>query len=319
MTLPTATTPARIMFTRPVQECLRKVGGDIWSIGGKHHLIRRKCPGDRTWSDGGTSFYGITETPQTDQAQASTSQSDFPIIYEVGKNSAHVIWKIGNAFLKLVIPHTPMATREHNTLDFVKTLLPSSVVIPQVLCHGEWDGRYYILVTQVPGLTLHDAWPHMSPGLKNKCIRQVTEVCSQLAKNTGKRICGIDGGHLQEFFLLKGGYDFSPSMLESNSRDIGMDCTRLCLYHCDLTPGNVLVDLTTGTVGLIDWECAGFVPREWIRTKFCVCGAMDLETTTVDEEEKTDRKAWWSQMDASLEEAGFSTVATAWMEWHTAN
>ena len=34
-------------------------------------------------------------------------------------------------------------------------------------------------------------------------------------------------------------------------------------------PTNVILDYTEGcTVGIIDWEVTGFVPKAWIRTKF---------------------------------------------------
>lgn len=45
-------------------------------------------------------------------------------------------------------------------------------------------------------------------------------------------------------------------------------------------PTNVLMDLTDEDeckVGIIVWEMTGFVPLEWVRTKFLVCWASDLE------------------------------------------
>jgi hypothetical protein len=48
---------------------------------------------------------------------------------------------------------------------------------------------------------------------------------STLQELLGKKMSGIDGGHLPEFYLLKDGKDtnFAPSKLEENSREIGMD------------------------------------------------------------------------------------------------
>jgi serine/threonine protein kinase len=266
------------MSLRPAQEFLRMIDDDHWSLGDQHLLSRTTNQFDGAWSDGEEAFYHITTTIQA--AHSGKPQTHFPIVHEAGKNSAHVIWKIGNAFLKLVIPHSPMITREHDTLDAIRPILPSDVTVPQVLLHGEWGGRYFLVLKEVPGLTLHEAWPRMSPSLRSKCVQRVTELCSQLAKTTGQHISGINGGHLPEFYLLKDDTEtnFAPSNLEANSRDIGMDCSTLCFYHCDLGPGNVLVDLSTEEIAVIDWECAGYVPKVWIRTKFLVCSSMNLET-----------------------------------------
>ncbi|KAH7202538.1 hypothetical protein BKA60DRAFT_581489 [Fusarium oxysporum] len=55
-----------------------------------------------------------------------------------------------------------------------------------------------------------------------------------------------------------------------------MNCSEFLFYHCGLCPENIIVNTTDGSLGLIDWETASFVPREWIRTKFRVPGGSDL-------------------------------------------
>jgi len=301
----------------PAQHFLRMIDNDHWSLGDQYLLSRATNPCDCAWSDGEGSFYRVTAATQA--ALSLKPQTHFPVVHEAGKNSAHVIWKIGDAFLKLVIPHSPMTIREHVTLDAIKTMLPSGITIPQVLLHGEWGGRYFLILKKVPGLTLHKAWPHMSPGLRSNCVQRVTELCSNLAKNTGKHISGINGGHLPEFYLLKDDTetDFTPSNLEASSRDIGMDCSTLRFYHCDLGPGNVLVDLSTEKIGVIDWECAGYVPEVWIRTKFRVCSSMNLETSA-NCEEPHSKEEWRNLMQMSLGACGFADAAESWREWDTA-
>lgn len=54
-----------------------------------------------------------------------------------------------------------------------------------------------------------------------------------------------------------------------------MDCSKFVFGHCDLGPTNIFVDRDQFT--LIDWEMAGYVPLEWLRTKFAICGAMNVE------------------------------------------
>ncbi|VDB89961.1 unnamed protein product [Peniophora sp. CBMAI 1063] len=38
---------------------------------------------------------------------------------------------------------------------------------------------------------------------------------------------------------------------------------RLCFTHGDLTPGNILVNSDYRPVGLVDWECAAWLPEYW--------------------------------------------------------
>jgi serine/threonine protein kinase len=291
-----------------------------WSLGDQYLLSREMNPHGCTWSDGEGSYYRITETTPTIQAnQPWKSQTHFPIVHEAGKNSAHVIWKIWDAFLKLIIPHSSMVTREHDTLNTIQNMLPSGVTIPKVLLHGEWGGRYFLMLTKAPGLTLHEAWPRMDSNLQSKCVQRVTELCVHLAKKTGQHISGMNGSHLPEFYLLKDDTecDFAPPNLEANSREIGMDCSTLCFYHCDLGPGNILVDLETGEVAIIDWECAGYVPEAWIRTKFRVCSSMNLECST-NCEELHSREEWRHLMHTSLGERGFTDAAESWRRWDVA-
>ncbi|QKX63674.1 uncharacterized protein TRUGW13939_10845 [Talaromyces rugulosus] len=62
-------------------------------------------------------------------------------------------------------------------------------------------------------------------------------------------------------------------------------------------------------VGIIDWEMTGFVPKAWIRTKFCVCGAMDFDFTAIDVKRS---KEWRQRVQLQLAQEGFSEVAEAW-------
>jgi hypothetical protein len=211
------------MSLRPAHDFLQTIDNGHWWLGDQHLLSRTTNPCEGAWSDGEGSFYHTTAA--TKVAQLWKPQTHFPIVHEAGLNSSHVIWKTGDAFLKLVIPHSPMITQEHDTLNAIKSILPNGVTIPQVLLHGEWGGRYFLVLKKVPGLTLHEAWPHMSSDLKSQCVQRVTELCVNLARTTGQKMSGIDGGHLPEFYLLKDGKDtnFAPSKLEENSREIGMD------------------------------------------------------------------------------------------------
>lgn len=68
---------------------------------------------------------------------------------------SHAAWKIDNSFLKVSIQESTATTREHVTLDAIHNMaLGLHVRIPEVLYHGEWDGRYYLITNGMPGQTL---------------------------------------------------------------------------------------------------------------------------------------------------------------------
>lgn len=67
----------------------------------------------------------------------------------------------------------------------------------------------------------------------------------------------------------------SPRVPDSR-RALGMECSPLVFYHCDLGPGNIIIDPEDDSIGIIDWETAGYVPKDWIRTKFCLSSGINL-------------------------------------------
>jgi aminoglycoside phosphotransferase (APT) family kinase protein len=103
---------------------------------------------------------------------------------------------------------------------------------------------------------------------------------------------------------------YSHEALLEHCKNIGMTENTFMLYHCDMGPTNVLVDLNNECkVGIIDWEMTGFVPKAWIRTKFCVCGAMDFDFTAIDVKRS---KEWRQRVQLQLAQEGFSEVAETW-------
>lgn len=153
----------------------------------------------------------------------------------------------------------------------------------------------------------------MSVDEKELSVRQVAELCKVLATRKRDRICGVDGNEMPENWIAP--YDckeFSPEELLGYSKDIGMKCDTFMLTHCDLGPSNILVDLANNCqVGVIDWEMAGFMPREWLRTKFWVCGAMNLGLDCTDETLRTEYR---KMIDYKLAKEGFSHVVEQWWD-----
>ena len=138
----------------------------------------------------------------------------------------------------------------------------------------------------------------------------IATICESLAAWTGDKISGVDGHQLSDLFLTKrGSEDCSNENLLRNCQEQGMDCSSLVFYHCDLGPGNIITS-PGGSVGIIDWETAGFVPKEWVRTKFRISSGMDIPAE--DEKARTD---WRRRVAQRLEILGFQDVAAGWASW----
>jgi hypothetical protein len=86
-----------------------------------------------------------------------------------------------------------------------------------------------------------------------------------------------------------------------------MDCSSLVFYHCDLGPSNVLIDMANDSIGIIDWETAGFVPMEWIRTKFRVSSGMNLSSG--------DELDWRRRVMFYMGQMGFTDVVARFVAW----
>jgi serine/threonine protein kinase len=309
---------ADVPSLRPVRESVLEVDNSSWIVADKFIIsLQSTTPSSGLfWSDGADAFYTISELDseqQLPQTRPLSHTSPIKLAHDAG--DANAAWRIGDAFLKVQKLSYPNRTREHMTLNYLHD--PSNAFaltssIPRVLYHNEFNGRYYLITTRIPGETLEKAWPAMDEAAKQACVDQVVATCKELARTENDTICGIDGGELLETWI----YPFSPSKhysheaLLTHCREIGMEEETFVLSHCDMGPTNVLVDLSDGCkVGIIDWEVTGFVPMSWIRTKFCVCGAMNFDFAAEDVER---RKEWRERVQLQLDGEGFPEVAEAW-------
>ncbi|KAK8127941.1 hypothetical protein PG984_009049 [Apiospora sp. TS-2023a] len=301
---------------RPVQESVLEVSDTSWIIGDRLLLSLQptKPLSGCSWSDGQGVFYTISEVSGTiPVTRPLSSTSPIRLVHSAGDCNA--AWAIGEAFLKVQEGGLPSRTHEHITLDYLNDLAnrePFSFRLPHALYHNEFNGSYFLVTSRVPGDTLEVAWQHMGEATKQTCVEQVVGVCQDLARQKGDKICGVDGGELSDTWMKPPNAtdQFSHQVLLSYCQDIGMDCSSLVLHHCDLGPSNIVVDLSEGcTVGVIDWEMTGFVPKDWIRTKFCVCWAMDFDFPGQDIEKSKD---WRERVQFQLAREGFAEVADAW-------
>jgi hypothetical protein len=145
-------------------------------------------------------------------------------------------------------------------------------------------------------------------------IDRIASICLQLAERwKGDTISGVDGCVLANAMLAKNDnpQSFAPQRLLAHCTKMGMDITKPVFYHCDLGPTNILVDPANNpcALGIIDWETAGYVPREWVRTKFHLSSGMDFPDG--DESGKSD---WRRLVARKLGELGFEEVIDGWVE-----
>lgn len=305
------------------EELLRQVNADVWIIGGRLLLCHQTLPGDCSWSDGHGKFFTISKaTALNIQSPTCTRVEPRPnpgiqLIHAAGRSHPHAVWKIGEAFLKVIRPLSPGITREHDTLSALREM-KLDFTIPDVLYHGEWDDRYYLFLSKIPGQAIHEIWPVLKKEEREDCVRRVASICKQLSVREETFIGGLDGKNIPEFYLTQNDAnpDFSRENLLRNCKILGMDCSTFVFYHCDLGPGNIIINPDDKSLGIIDWECAGFVPRAWVRTKFRVCGGMDLEMTP-GTDTNIPRHDWRLQMQQRLGKDGFVDVATNWLQWHS--
>lgn len=224
------------------------------------------------------------------------------LVYQAGNSSA--VWSIGtSAFCKVKL-RVEGATSEAATLAFVQEQKPYFKT-PTILHQAEDNNRSYLFLGRVPGRTLADAWPTLDETWKHYYVEAVVKVCETLEGWKGDMLGGVDGKGIPEEYLVKLGAvtkDFRPEKLTEVCQLMGMGCSRFVFYHADLGPGNIVVEDVprSGTIGIIDWEIAGYFPRGWIRTKFRISSGLDLPNPGV------NKSYWWrSEVQKLLEKHGF--------------
>lgn len=293
----------------PLNESIREIDDNSWIVGNKILLSRQRSPPSGFgWGDGTGSFYVISDAPYPPPpSRPLLATSNIQMVYDAGGVSA--VWSIGNAFCKVKILD-PDATREHITLDYLHKKPSLSFAIPDVHYYAEYNGRYYIILSRLVGQTLIETWPNIDEAMKQHYVSRIADICKELAVWQADSISGVDGQHLSDQYLTRSGLpnDTRPQNLLNNCKELGMDCSTFVFYHCDLGPGNIIV--SGRSIGIIDWETAGFVPKEWIGTKFRVSSGMDLPNS--DQDARVD---WRRRVQRQLEKEGFAEIALQWMAW----
>ncbi|AEO60408.1 hypothetical protein MYCTH_2120439 [Thermothelomyces thermophilus ATCC 42464] len=300
----------------PVNQSLQQIDENSWLFGDRILLTRQASPPpDRpSWGDGNGLYYVVSEPPSPlPPCRPLPADSHIQKLYDAGGVSA--VWRVGDAICKAKKYSDPNMTWEHVTLDHLHNKCPLgqlSFAVPNVIHHVQSKDRYFIIQSRIPGKTLAEAWPSMDESTKEYYVSRIAGICTELAAWTGDGIHGVDGRNLSDLYLtpLHGIEDMSPQNLLRNCANFGMDCSQFVFYHCDLGPGNIIIDPGERSFGVVDWEMAGFVPREWIRTKVRVSSGLDLHGD--DDESRQD---WRRRLQGRLGQDGFPEIADRWMDW----
>ncbi|KAI0537384.1 kinase-like domain-containing protein [Xylaria digitata] len=296
----------------------RQIDDNSWLVAGSLLLCRKPVPDSElaSWSDGNGGFFVLSAASTTpSETQPLSSTGEIRKVYDAGGVSA--VWRVGEAFIKLKEMLSSDATKEHTTLEYLRDRQPLNFRIPDIYYHTDLGNRYLIVLGRLAGRTLNDAWDEMEDTARQEYVCRIAKICMELATWEGEIIGGVDGKQLTDLYLLKSSaeVDFNPDHLLKNCKEIGMDCSSLVFYHCDLGPGNIILDECDGSIGIIDWETAGYVPREWIRTKFRCSSGLDLSERAGQSVPRTD---WRRRVSQELERLGFSDVVEHWPAWHFA-
>lgn len=295
-----------------IKTAIRRVGSDpnAWLAG---NVLLRRLPfisNSADWIDelrGSSYILEKAPIPEPDTVPLG-DDSPIKLVHQAG--DASMVWSVGSrAFCKVKIAHEA-ATPEWATLQFLQTQQPTFQT-PKVLFHAEHQGLSYLILERLPGRTLDLAWPDLSIEWRRHYVEAVAKACIEMAQWRSDRLGGVDGKSIPEYYLQpRGSAGFGT--MSNVCQEIGMDCSDLVFSHFDLGPTNIIVEQqpSTGVIGIIDFEIAGYLPRIWVRTKFRVSGGLNLSQAA-----DPVPTRWRSEVQNMLEGAGFRDCVEAWNAW----
>lgn len=296
-----------------VKESIQQIDQDSWLVGNTTVLRRTRTAENFLWHDIQSGYYyTLNEVNQSPPTYQLPPDSYITLVHESADVSA--VWDLGNAYLKVKrFQDRGQATSENATLNWLSTK-DITFNIPKALYYKKEDDRSYLISSRVPGLTLEKAWTDLSEDEKEYYVTSVANVCKEMMDWTSNTISGVDGGQLPDPWLSPycNPSDYRPETLETNCKQLGLQITAdsiFVFFHNDLAPGNIIINPGQDKIGIIDWEMAGFVPWEWICTKFWVCWGMDSNDTDHDPED------WRLRVARRLGQDGFPEFTEAWKIW----
>ena len=156
----------------------------------------------------------------------------------------------------------------------------TTIPIPRPLLVLPWGRRWYIVMTQIPGVELEDVWPATSNSEKENYIQQLAVFIRQLRRLRspfGSRICSANGRdiwdpRLRTYWTMgpfDNEYTFNRAVIiqvplpQPRPSYFGQDIPhRITFTHSDFARRNIMVRAGQVT-GIVDWETAGWYPAHW--------------------------------------------------------
>ncbi|KAI0110315.1 hypothetical protein GGR51DRAFT_86218 [Nemania sp. FL0031] len=314
---------------------LTTINNDSWLIGDRAILSRRfskPWPTDTlnlisTWtaSDGG--YYAITDAPVIPPSRPWKPGDGPALIHLAGGVGATIddsgvaaltakcVYSIGDVCIKMHHTIHCDSADEHITIEELSKHFPlpnRTFALPTVLYHARYDDRYFLITSKVPGETAAQLWWDFNNTTKDRYANLIAEACIKVATLTSNNLgTGIDGTISNRFGKLLTRKDMPNILANCDAVNISIQ-PPFCFFHDDIGPTNVVIDRQKGTVRIIDWQGALFVPREWIGINFARGLAMVQDPPIPENYQSNDyaQRVW-----RALQRRGFSNDGSVWLEW----
>ncbi|KAF4456293.1 hypothetical protein F53441_1538 [Fusarium austroafricanum] len=298
--------------------CVEEVDNNSWIIGKviiSRHVSRPDAP---CWEDGEGGFFSISKAPNPKPATRPVSDA-CPLIenHSFDHTACKGTWEIGKAYLRI---GANLGTEEHVTLEALSKR-SLGFQVPKVYYHETHDELYHIVYSRLPGKTICELWPKTDDkALKTQWAQQIAAAYHELSFWRGDRISGIDGNPLADWNLST---EFPPTYsscdpetLRKNCEDIGFDCSDIVFAHNCMMPLSFTIDGMGGTLGISHWEIAGFLPKDWVRTKTKGNSSLDSIKFTRTWPGKMV-KEWADEIENALKEKGFRECRKGESQWRS--
>ncbi|KAM0428959.1 hypothetical protein ACHAPT_006762 [Fusarium lateritium] len=286
---------------------LEEVDDNCWILG--RVIISRhasKPLSGAYWGDGIGGFFSISKVPNPRPQTREEISAACPIVHICSWAYPQGTWRIGPCELKIG-RYQPNSTCEHVILEDLRKV-NWSFQVPQHTYHHAQHGSLaeklgYILCHNIAystpaGSSLCEVWPAIKDeALKERYVRQIAQAYGELSKWYGEGVCNFNDNGLEDRYLGQGN---KLQVLRSIWKEYDMDSSDLVFAHNYMHPHAFIVD-GDGLVGITNWEIAGYVPRDWIRSKARVDSRL-FRRGCIAKWSEEQRNEWEGKINTALRE-----------------